>query len=574
MSILDDVLSRFRAAPAPAPAVEPERVSRHAASDAIESALTGLGDPSRDPGAALRVRAREPLSYAQIDTWIEQSVYAGRAVEMLPREAFRRGYRVRRDDEPDACAEVDAAFGVTRQALRLAILGRQYGGALAVSIPDRGDLARPRLRGARTKRVQVYGWPEVSVLAWGRDALDERYRLPTEYQISPTVGQAAVVHWSHTVYMGGFPLSERRRYERSGRDLPVLERYYDALMQREVLDASASGLAQRASVSILRLAGYVEKMSAGRATREQVLARIQSFARALSSVGVGVIDAQDGYERHPMSAGGWADLDATARRAIAAVESIPQAVWFGDTPSGLSSDDSQVRRGLQRAVSSYQEVQITPALLRLLSLVDPEWTGAEEIEWMDLDEPTPLDRAQVRQANAAAVATIAPLAGLTADEIRAGMEGVDPDFVPVLSDGASFDDLLAQLTGPGVEEDEPPAADEPADEPAVDADTYAVPESARNNARKVLRWREEHGDAVAGMTEVGWRRARQLATQARVGRETVAKMAGFARHRQNAEVAAEYADEPWRDAGYVAWLGWGGTSGIEWAREITGASEE
>lgn len=33
-------------------------------------------------------------------------------------------------------------------------------------------------------------------------------------------------------------------------------------------------------------------------------------------------------------------------------------------------------------------------------------------------------------------------------------------------------------------------------------------------------------------------------------------------------------DEPWRDAGYVAWLGWGGTTGIEWAREITGAAED
>jgi hypothetical protein len=45
-------------------------------------------------------------------------------------------------------------------------------------------------------------------------------------------------------------------------------------------------------------------------------------------------------------------------------------------------------------------------------------------------------------------------------------------------------------------------------------------------------------------------------------------MAAFGRHRKNAEVDPQYKDEPWRDAGYVAWLGWGGDTGVNWASEI------
>lgn len=97
------------------------------------------------------------------------------------------------------------------------------------------------------------------------------------------------------------------------------------------------------------------------------------------------------------------------------------------------------------------------------------------------------------------------------------------------------------------------------------AASYKLPDSARNNARKVLRWKDEHGDAVKGMTEVGWRRARQLAENATVGADTVKRMAQFNRHRKNAKVDPKFKGEPWRDAGHVAWLGWGGTSGIEWA---------
>jgi cation transport regulator ChaB len=102
----------------------------------------------------------------------------------------------------------------------------------------------------------------------------------------------------------------------------------------------------------------------------------------------------------------------------------------------------------------------------------------------------------------------------------------------------------------------------------VEKKTYQPPESARNNAKRVLEWKEKHGDEVKGMTSVGWARARQLASGKPVSRDTVARMSAFARHRQNAEVAAEHKSTPWKDRGYVAWLGWGGTAGVNWAGQV------
>lgn len=98
---------------------------------------------------------------------------------------------------------------------------------------------------------------------------------------------------------------------------------------------------------------------------------------------------------------------------------------------------------------------------------------------------------------------------------------------------------------------------------------FKLPQGAINNAKKVLEWKEKHGDEVTGMTEVGWRRARQLASGGSVGAETVKKMAQFARHEKNSTVAAEFKSTPWKDKGYVAWLGWGGDTGINWAKGIS-----
>ena len=99
------------------------------------------------------------------------------------------------------------------------------------------------------------------------------------------------------------------------------------------------------------------------------------------------------------------------------------------------------------------------------------------------------------------------------------------------------------------------------------AETYNdYPQSASNNAKKALRWRDEHGrDEVKGGTATGWARANQLAKREKISRETIGRMAAFKRHEKNAKVDEKYKSTPWKDKGYVAWLLWGGTSGVNWA---------
>ena len=91
------------------------------------------------------------------------------------------------------------------------------------------------------------------------------------------------------------------------------------------------------------------------------------------------------------------------------------------------------------------------------------------------------------------------------------------------------------------------------------------PQAAVDNAQRALDWREEHGDEVTAGTRVGWTRANQLANREPISRETIGRMAAFRRHESNAEIADEYEGTPWRDAGYVAWLLWGGEAGVSWA---------
>lgn len=92
------------------------------------------------------------------------------------------------------------------------------------------------------------------------------------------------------------------------------------------------------------------------------------------------------------------------------------------------------------------------------------------------------------------------------------------------------------------------------------------PKSASENARKALEWIKKYGrDVVEAGTRVGLARANQLAKGEPISRDTIARMAAFNRHRKNSEIDPRFKGRPWMDKGYVAWLLWGGTEGIDWA---------
>lgn len=135
--------------------------------------------------------------------------------------------------------------------------------------------------------------------------------------------------------------------------------------------------------------------------------------------------------------------------------------------------------------------------------------------------------------------------------------GVEVDDVKVADAGY----CVEMLFHPELEEDPNYYNKEVAEETYND-----YPQSASNNAKKALKWREEHGrDEVKGGTRVGWQRANQLANREKISRDTIGRMAAFKRHEKNAKVDPKYKSTPWKDKGYVAWLLWGGTSGVNWA---------
>ena len=93
------------------------------------------------------------------------------------------------------------------------------------------------------------------------------------------------------------------------------------------------------------------------------------------------------------------------------------------------------------------------------------------------------------------------------------------------------------------------------------------PEAAKNNAKRAIEWAEKNGWGDCG-TDVGKQRAHQLAKGEPISADTIARMASFARHKQN-------SDTPYSEGcGKLMWDAWGGTAGIEWAQRKLASIQE
>ena len=105
-----------------------------------------------------------------------------------------------------------------------------------------------------------------------------------------------------------------------------------------------------------------------------------------------------------------------------------------------------------------------------------------------------------------------------------------------------------------------------------EAESFTPPASAISNAKRGLKLRKKYGrgglspiEAKSQGIDSGVTRARKIAS-GKVSKHDVRRMSAFNRHRKNHRPKKKMADGG-PTAGTIAWLLWGGNSGINWAKK-------
>jgi len=389
-----------------------------------------------------------------------------------------------------------------------------------------------------------------------------RYNKPVYYNLDfgdigaeSTEDDINRVHYTRVVHIAEGSL------ETDLKGSPALKPIYNRLQDREkVIGASAEMFYTGADRKIIAnvkdefaLPQYEDESQ--RENFQEDLSRLINDLQQ-TMVGTGMdYEVISGQEVNPQ--GVIKEIDAS----IASAVGLPMNKLRGNETGERST--TMDRNNWFDEISSRQSSFAGPNIVRKTvdSLVDsgaipsPE-NGDYGIEWPDLDQPTEADKAETQSKRASALGGSQLAMTLSSEQklqyLKGGPEAVDTDTEPV-------QELPLNEDNPDVQEQFQASFNQDVD--------LTPPESAQNNAQRVLDWRDDSEKNVQGMNETGWDRARQLASGEELSPQDVQEIyAWFARHGpEEGELNEDIPeDEPWRDNGRVAILGWGGETMREW----------
>ena len=152
------------------------------------------------------------------------------------------------------------------------------------------------------------------------------------------------------------------------------------------------------------------------------------------------------------------------------------------------------------------------------------------------------------------------------------IEQVDSGWNTVKDDGTLLGkhktkkDAIAQMVAVSLSEGIAPGGEF---KRAVQAGTYSPPSGVAVAAKRALKWIAE-GYAGSGFTDVGRRRASQLASGESISADVVNRMISyFARHEVDKQATGfNFGEDGFPSAGRVAWDAWGGDAGQSWVNGL------
>lgn len=563
----------------------------------VSNALSGLGG-SRDSGATARPNLdREYLSEEELVALLRGSVYR-RIIELEPKWATMRGWSITDDSGDVKPLHQEMRRINLRQVIRDAdTWGRALGEARVLLVTDDMDRLDRPLDISRVKklhRLEVLDRREFSPVTFQGDVSQGELGQPEIFEITPRRPGASFqgrVHASRLLrfYGDDLPPSERGYAWTWGADA-VGQTLWDGVRHLAQAGASAAKAGQELSVAVFKMATGPAQTAGDQ--RVEFLDKIRGLNLMKSVANAVFLRPTDSYERVNVNAAGFKDLSEHARLELALLTGIPLALLFGEAPAGLSTDGASWQAAWHATIAAHQEDRYRGPLETIIQVLYQTERGGVPEQWALDFEPlaqlTAKERADVRLVHVQADSSAILDGVITAEEARSrytqpggfavDLQVLDQRKAPEPKVDPAAEEAAARMVEEALAKraQQPPAADRSDATDDFRGKAFRVPPGARGNARKVLGWREEHGKDVAGMTATGWRRARQLAESETVtGQDLIEIAAWFARHgadESTRAVAEEHKDEPWRDAGYVSWLGWGGDTMRAYAAERVASS--
>lgn len=400
-------LIRSDAAPVPALELRADGGASHREDGgaALINAMSGIGG-ANDSGTTARPNPeRLFLSVEELAAMMRGSLYR-RIVELHPKWATSRGWRVEDDTDDERPLERELRDLNTRQAFRRADVWARALGESRLLIVTEGDDANPSQplnpkRAKRIIRLELLDRREFSAIAFNANPADGPIGEPVMYSVHPIrsgSGGAVMTHRSRLLrFFGDETAPSQQSFGVGGWGADAIgQTMWDALRHYTQIGAGGARVAQELSVAVFTLnapAPAAADQSSAWLSKINALNRMKSIAQSIW------LSVNEKFERVAANPTGFKDLSEHARGELALLVGAPLTLLFGEAPGGLSTDGESWLRMWGSDVASYQDAHYRGPLEQLVGLLyamrgtpPPLWS----VEFNPLGEMSERERAEVR----------------------------------------------------------------------------------------------------------------------------------------------------------------------------------
>jgi len=404
--------------------------------DSIENAFTRLGTAMDKHRSTMPSGRGFPFNESQMDTLYYDATLMRRIVDRPARDALKRGFEVRFEDDDDlqefVAAELKRLRAVPeiRTALKMA---RKNGGAGIVIIDETsGDLRQPRGMNVKITRLRAHSRWSLGSLMRETNYDSPNWDKPLAYRLPGS--NPKEVHHTRVLRMVGLEVDDHKRADYNGWGQSWIEACWPSYSDLMTCSSSLATQMHDALFNVLKLNNLPALLS--RKEGESLLDhRIETINMGKAMLRTLVLDQSESYEVIASDLSkliGPYDLFA---QALSADSNIPLTIMFGQSPKGFNSTDLNAIESYYEFLETIQEEDLEPVIIPLVNAIMAQIgrTNSQfSVWWPPIEKPDELTAAQVRTTTLQGDLALYSIGVMDAEEIRArhyGSEGFQADMM-------------------------------------------------------------------------------------------------------------------------------------------------
>lgn len=290
---------------------------------------------------------------ATLEAMYRTSWIIGQVVDTVAEDMTKEGISITSVASPDRIKKMQAAItklGIMQSLCSTIKWSRLYGGAIAVILVDGADYSKP-FDPSRVGKNQFKGllvldrWQlepsfnEVIKEVCPQMGMPKYYRVLSGMETMPGEN----IHYSRCIRFDGIEMPYQQKKYDNLWGMSIVERLYDRVL---AFDSSTTGAAQlmyKAYLRTVRIKGLRAALAAGGKVEQAVIKQFQYIRLMQSLEGMTLLDGEDNFDTHQYSFGGVADVLREFGQQLSGAANIPLVRLFGQSPSGFSTGDTDLR---------------------------------------------------------------------------------------------------------------------------------------------------------------------------------------------------------------------------------------